>query len=265
MEPAELLSCQAGSLLEYQVLSCATGCAASRAEQWEAPKPPRQARQAGHRQAAALGPACSTVPPRSGQDLDQGSLFLAGQEHRDAMHGRGMHHAHGPGHLPSASAPVLPVTTVRQGDTGTILLSGAASVTAHPNSCVREGALPASHRPRSPALAKPGARGGHTASATRSQGGCDTDVRGWGPHVLTWQARHGSTQLPLIAKQVPSQSCAFPSHCSWGEFVPESHSAPHFQPKCIRGQFVPFVLVPALSLSLNSSLPSLVFTPLMYL
>lgn len=86
-----------------------------------------------------------------------------------------------------------------------------------------------------------------------------------GPDLLTPRRRHSSTQLPLIAEQVPLQSCAFPFCRSWGEFIPESHPASHFQPKFIHGQFVPFVLVPALSLSLNSSLPSLVFTPLMYL
>lgn len=41
---AEPLSCQAGSLLEYQVLSCAMGCAASRAERREVPEPQHQAR-----------------------------------------------------------------------------------------------------------------------------------------------------------------------------------------------------------------------------
>lgn len=52
---------------------------------------------------------CVTHVPRNGQDLDQGFLLLMGQEHRDAMQGRGMHRAHGQGHLPSIYAPVLPV------------------------------------------------------------------------------------------------------------------------------------------------------------
>lgn len=76
-----------------------------------------------------------------------------------------------------------------QGDSGTILLSEATSVTAHPNLRAREGALPASRHPRSPTLTKPGASRGHATGATRSQGGCDTEVRGWGPQVLTSRPR----------------------------------------------------------------------------
>lgn len=61
---AEPLSCQAGSLPEYQVLSCAAGCAASRAERQEAPEPQRWAGRAGHHQDAALVPVCSPVIPQ---------------------------------------------------------------------------------------------------------------------------------------------------------------------------------------------------------
>lgn len=111
----------------------------------------------------------------------------SGQEQGDTIHDRGMHCVHRPGHLPSASVPALPVTSVGHRGVGTLLLSGAASVTARPNSCAGEGALPARHHPRNLAPAKPGAGGGHTGSATGNQDGRDMEVRGWGPQVLTSQ------------------------------------------------------------------------------
>lgn len=59
---AEPLSCQAGSLLEYQLLSCAAGCAAGQAEQRETPEPQHWAGQAGHNLAAASGTVCNPCP-----------------------------------------------------------------------------------------------------------------------------------------------------------------------------------------------------------
>lgn len=70
-------------------------------------------RAVGGTQAPALSRASRSLPgcsirasmlpsaPRKRQDLEQGSLLLAGLENGDAMHGRGMHWAHTfPVHLP---------------------------------------------------------------------------------------------------------------------------------------------------------------------
>lgn len=104
---AEPLSCQAGSLLEYQLLSCAAGCARQSSGRHPSPST-GQGKQVTTR--VQHQGQCVTHVPRNRQDLDRGFLLLVGQEHRDAMQSRGMHRAHGQGHSPSKFAPVLPVT-----------------------------------------------------------------------------------------------------------------------------------------------------------
>lgn len=185
---AEPLLCQAGSLLEYQVLSCAAGCTDSQAELREAPKPQHQAGPGCHSQAPSLGTAgqkqAGSRPgfPASGRSGAWGCN--ARQRGAPCTWARtSSQHS-----CPSTASDIS-----KAWDIGTILLSGAASVTALPNSCAREGPLPASHRPRSPEQVKPGARGSCAPSATQS---CDMEARGWGPQVLsTCCAGNGITHL----------------------------------------------------------------------
>lgn len=95
-----------------------------------------------------------------------------------------------------------------------------------------------------------------------------------------WKGPPGSESNPLllqanqsynsIHKQIhlKTSQVVFP-HYSYQKAVPVPHCSdcqkPYFQPIFIHGQFVPLVLVPTLSCSLNNSFPSLLCILHMYL